>query len=329
MLFTSEPASPSKAPLLRDLEGEGRSCSLFFLSWDECDEWCFEDEEACGFVEEVARADNGSSSSSSLDNSTLERFEEAADDAGLDVLDAKLAADCAASDFTFDKMDCKSGAAAGVGAEEEAGREAGVAAVDVAVDKVEAAVAEEDTLGEATADAIFAINGLSSSSSFGVLTAAMAGLGDVTLDVLEDKGWSSSSAGGGFTLAALGDAATTGVLGMEEMGTSSSSLGADTLTGANLGEVALRGDVTWSPFMRKEFVSLGQYNSSCQKYCAAPFCRVAGGVWSIPFQWQSDRCSEMGDAAAAATEVTRESMATGGPHREREERENTGLSNYL
>ncbi len=37
----------------------------------------------------------------------------------------------------------------------------------------------------------------------------------------------------------------------------------------------------------------------------------------------------MGDAAAAATEVTRESMATGGPHREREERENTGLSNYL
>ena len=157
-------------------------------------------------------------------------------------------------------MDCKSGAAVGVGAEEEAGREAGVAAVDVAVDKVEAGVAEEDTLGEATADAIFAINGLSSSSSFGVLAAAMAGLGDVTLDVLEDKGLSSSCVGGGFTLANLGDAATTGVLGMEEMGTSSSSLGADTLTDANLGEVALRGDVTWSPFMRKEFVSLGQYS---------------------------------------------------------------------
>jgi len=59
-------------------------------------------------------------------------------------------------------MDCKSGAATGVGAEEEAGREAGVAAVD----KAEAGIAEEETLGEGTADAIFAVNGLSSSSSF-------------------------------------------------------------------------------------------------------------------------------------------------------------------
>ena len=58
---------------------------------------------------------------------------------------------------------------------------------------------------------------------------------------LADKGLSSSSSGGGLTLATLGEEAM-GVLVLEEMGKSSSSLGAVALTGANLGEVALRGD---------------------------------------------------------------------------------------
>ncbi len=71
------------------------------------------------------------------------------------------------------------------------------------------------------------------------------------LGTLAEKGLSSSSSGGGFSLDPLGEAAA-GVLSFEERGTSSSSLCTDTLTGANGGDVAFRGDVAWSAFIGKE-----------------------------------------------------------------------------
>jgi hypothetical protein len=138
-------------------------------------------------------------------------------------------------------MDCKSGAEE-VGVEEETTRDGGgTASVDAG-----------ETFGGRVDDFVVAANGLSSSPSFGVTAAATACLGEVTLSALEDKGLSSSSSGSGFTLATFGDEDTIGVLGKEEMGTSSSSVVEDTLTGAILGEVAFRGDVTLSPFIGED-----------------------------------------------------------------------------
>jgi hypothetical protein len=135
-------------------------------------------------------------------------------------------------------MDCKSGVEED-GFEEETTRDGGGTT----------SVGAGETFEGRVDEFVVAVNGLSSSSSFGMTAAATACFGEVTLGALEDKGLSSSSSGSGFTLATFGDETTIGVLGKEEMGTSSSSAVEDTLTGAIFGEVAFRGDVTLSPFI--------------------------------------------------------------------------------
>jgi hypothetical protein len=191
----------------------------------------------------------------------LERLEVDADGLDLGDLDARPAADWAASAFTLDKMDCTSGATAesglaGAWAVDSTGREAGAGAW--------AGTTEETVLGEGAEDTnefvLLEIDLIARSSStfvpwsffsnFGNLPPKISALGEVNLGDLEDSGLSSSSSGGSFTVVAFGET-TTGVLGFDDKGTSSSSLGGATLMGAALGEVALRGDATESPFMEK------------------------------------------------------------------------------
>jgi hypothetical protein len=168
-------------------------------------------------------------------------------------------------------MDCKSGVATvGVFGAADAGAE-GTTGVGAALDAADDDTAEEGSLGEGAEDTAteevtdLVPMELTTSPRIGVFAAATAALGEVILGDLADKGLSSSSSGGGLTLVTLGEEAT-GVLVLEEMGMSSSSLGAVALTGANLGEVALRGDFAWSPFMRKYSGRWDDWQRQGEKY---------------------------------------------------------------
>ena len=133
------------------------------------------------------------------------------------------------------------------------------------------------------------------------------------MGVLADNGLSSSSPKGGFTLGALGEA-TTGVLGFAEMGVSSSSPCVDTFTGANLGDVAFRGEVAWSiscwAMWRKDVFSGRRYSLSIHKVGVTVFSylRTAVSRWRaarLKRGWRGERKSQQGHAKqrAAATRL--------------------------